>query len=117
MMRRLCVLLACALGPVALLAGCGGSSTSTGPTSGLSVQQAKQRNKADTAKAVAHCEQAANNPGLPASQKPLMETECQDIRTGNNTGLHAIDKQLCQVQAAAKPQPERTTLLAQCKQL
>ena len=55
--------------------------------------------------------------GLPANQKPLLETECQYIRTGNNAGLHAIDKQICKLQAAAQPVTERATMLAQCKNL
>jgi hypothetical protein len=112
------VLLVCALGPMALVSGCGGGShTNTGPTSGLSLKTIKQLNKVDTQKTLAECEQNLNNPGLPANQKPLIATECQYIRTGNNAGLQAVDKQICEVQAAAQPEPQRTTLRAQCKQL
>ena len=117
MMRRLCVTLVCVLAPIGVLTGCGSSHTHTGPTSGLSIKTIKHLNKVDTAKDVAECEQAANNIGLPANQKPLLETECQYIRTGNNAGLHAIDKQICKLQATAQPVTERATMLAQCKNL
>ena len=117
MMRRLFVTLACALAPVALLSGCGGSHTATGPTSGLSVKTVKRLNKVDTARSVAECHQAADNPGLAPAQKPLMQTECEYIRTGNNAGLRIVDRQLCYLQAAEQPEPERTNMRAQCKQL
>ena len=120
MTRRLCVLLACALAPVALVTGCGGggqSTTKTGATSGLSIATVKRLNKLDSAKSVSECLQVAANPGLPANQKALVETECADIRTGNNVGLHAVDVQLCELQAAQMPDPERSKLRAQCKQL
>jgi hypothetical protein len=117
MTKRLCVLLICALIPAVLVSGCGGGSSKTGPTSGLSLQTVKKLNKANTDQSVAECHAVANNPGLPAAQKPLVLTECEYIRTGNNVGLHAVDVQLCQVQAAEQPKPLRAKLLAQCKTL
>ncbi|HWF50152.1 MAG TPA: hypothetical protein VG294_05840 [Solirubrobacteraceae bacterium] len=118
MTKRLCVLLVCALTPALLVAACGGSSQSkTGATSGLSLKTVKHLNKVNTDRSVAACHQAANNPGLPADQKPLVLAQCEYIRTGNNVGLHQVDRQLCQVEAAAQPEPTRTKLLAQCKQL
>jgi hypothetical protein len=117
MTKRLCVLLVCAFAPAALVSGCGGSQTKTGPTSGLSIATIKRLNKANTNKSVAECHQEANNPGLPANQKQLVLTECEYIRTGNNAGLHTVDRQLCQLEAAAQPEPERSKLLAQCKSL
>jgi hypothetical protein len=118
MTKRLCVLLVCAFAPAALVSGCGGGGqTKTGPTSGLSLATIKRLNKANTDKSVAECHQLANNPGLPANQKQLVLTQCEYIRTGNNTGLRAIDRQLCHVQAVAQPEPERSKLLAQCKTL
>ncbi|MDQ6779457.1 MAG: hypothetical protein M3071_25245 [Actinomycetota bacterium] len=117
MTKRLCVLLVCALAPAALVSGCGGGQTKTGPTSGLSLATVKRLNKANTDKSVAECHRLANNVGLPANQKQLVLTECEYIRTGDNAGLRQIDRQLCRLQAAAQPEPERTNLLAQCKQL
>lgn len=120
MTRRLCVLLTCVLAPITLLSACGGSgnsNTKPSPTSGLSIKTIKELNIRNTAKSVALCEQAANNPGLPPNQKVLMQTECQYIRTDNYHGLHTVDRQLCVVEAKLKPEPERTTLLAQCKTL
>lgn len=117
MMRRLFVVLACALAPIALLSACGGGGTHTGPTSGLSIKEIKRINRQDTAKSYAECQSTADNPGLPADQKPLEEETCQYIKTGNNAGLKAVDHKLCELQAKAKPEPERTTLLAQCKTL
>jgi hypothetical protein len=118
MTKRLCVLLICALTPALMVAGCGGSSQSkTGATSGLSLKTVKHLNKVNTSKSVALCHQEANNPGLPATEKPLVLQQCEYIRTGNNVGLHQVDVQLCQVGAASKPEPTRTKLLAQCKQL
>lgn len=120
MTRRLCVLLACVLAPITLLSACGGSGNSTtkpGATSGLSIKTIKELNKKNAARSVALCQQAAANPGLPPDQKVLMQTECEYIRTGNYRGLHAVDRQLCVVEAKLKAEPLRTTLLAQCKTL
>jgi hypothetical protein len=114
------VLLVCVLTPAALVAGCGGGSsntTSTGATSGLSIATVKKLNKANTAKSYALCQEAASNPGLPPDQKALVNTECGYIRTGNNRGLHAVDRQLCELQAAQLPDPQRTRMRAQCKTL
>jgi hypothetical protein len=118
MMRRLCVTLACALAPAAFLSGCGGSGNAkTGPTSGLSIKAVKQLNEVDSGKTLAECKQAAANPGLPATVKPLLNTQCEYIKTGNYTGLHTIDRQICRAEAVLQPQPEQTTMLAQCKTL
>lgn len=120
MTRRLCVLLVSVLAPVALVTGCGGSShttAKTGPTSGLSIATAKHLNKVNTAKSVALCHQSAANPGLPADQKALVETECEYIRTGNSAGLHAVDRQLCRLQAEQMPEPERSRMRGRCKTL
>lgn len=117
MTKRLSLVLVCALAAVASVAGCGGSQTKTGPTSGLSLKQIKQLNKTNTARSVAYCHQAANNPGLPANLKGLMETECQYIQSGNYPALHAIDRQICKVQADQMSEPQRSKDLAQCKTL
>ncbi|HWF35011.1 MAG TPA: hypothetical protein VG295_06555, partial [Solirubrobacteraceae bacterium] len=82
MTKRLCVLLVCALPAALLVEGCGGSSQSkTGATSGLSLKTVKRLNKINTDKSVAACHQLANNPGLPANQKPLVLQQCEYIRT------------------------------------
>ncbi|MDQ6803931.1 MAG: hypothetical protein M3065_02945 [Actinomycetota bacterium] len=118
MTRRLCVLFVCASASAALVSGCGGGSQSkTGPTSGLSIKTVEHLNKVNTDQSVAECHQLANNPGLPADQKPLVLTQCEYIRTGNNAGLHAVNVQLCHLQAAQKPEPLRSTMLAKCKHL
>ncbi|HEY5318739.1 MAG TPA: hypothetical protein VIJ20_12195 [Solirubrobacteraceae bacterium] len=117
-MRRLCAVLACALGVIGLVSGCGGSShPKIGPTTGLSLATVKHLNKIDTSKTLAECKQNASNPGLPATVKPLINTQCEYIKTGNNAGLHVVDRQICRAEAALQPEPERTTMLAQCKQL
>jgi hypothetical protein len=118
MMRRLCVILACVLAPAAFLSGCGGSGNAkTGPTSGLSLKQVKQLNKVDSEKTLAECKQAAANPGLPASVKPLLNAQCEYIKTGNYAALHTVDRQICRAEAVLQPEPVRTTMLAQCKTL
>jgi hypothetical protein len=118
MTRRLCAPLACALALLALVSACGGSSApKTGPTTGLSIATIKHLNKIDTQKTLTECLKSASNPGVSPTVKPLLETECQYIRTGNNVGLHAIDRQVCQAEAAEQPEPERTSMRAQCKQL
>ena len=119
MTRRMRVLLICALAPITVAAGCGGSAnkTKTGATSGLSLATVKHLNKVNAAQSFIQCQHVLANPGLPANQKALVQTECEDIRTGNEAGLHQVDVQLCQIQAAAMPQPERRKLQAQCKQL
>jgi hypothetical protein len=117
MMRRLCVTLACALVPLAALSGCGGGHTHTGPTSGLSIKQVKHLNKVNAARALSECNQAANNSGIPPDQQALMQTECRYIKTDNIAGQKSIDRQLCYLQAAAKPEPLRSQLRAQCKTL
>jgi hypothetical protein len=118
MTRRICVLLICALAPIAVLTGCGGSGKAkTGPTTGLSLATVKHLNKVNAAQSYTQCQHVANNPGLPANQKALVQTECQYIKTGNQAGLHQVDVQLCQIQAAAMPEPQRKKMQAQCKQL
>jgi hypothetical protein len=118
MTKRLCLLLVCALALVALVSACGGSgSTTTGAASGFSIKKVKRENKQATDRSVALCHQAANNIGIPADEKALMETECEYIRTGNNVGLHTVDRQLCELQASRQPEPERTKMSAQCKTL
>lgn len=121
MTRRVCVLLVCALGPLGAVTGCGGggsaNTTKTGATSGLSLETVKRLNKTNSAKTLASCKQAANNPGLPASVKPLIDTQCEYIRTGNNAGLHAVSRQICEAEAALEQEPARSRMQAQCKQL
>ncbi|HWC87299.1 MAG TPA: hypothetical protein VG388_12235 [Solirubrobacteraceae bacterium] len=119
MTRRLLVPLACALLSIGMVTGCGGSAdkSKTGATSGLSIATVKHLNKVNAAKSLAACKQAAANPGLPAAEKPLMDQQCEYIKTGNAAGLHAVARQLCQVGAEQKPEPQRSTLLAQCKHL
>jgi len=118
MMRRLCVVLACVLAPAAFLSGCGGGGNAkTGPTSGLSLKTVKKLNKLDSAKTLAECKQAAANPGLAATVKPLLNAQCEYIKTGNYTALHTVDRQICRAEAVLQPEPEQTTMLAQCKTL
>jgi hypothetical protein len=118
MMRRLFVVLVCTLAPIALLGGCGGgSSTNTGPTSGLSLKTVKKLNKLDSARTLAECKQAAANPGLPATVKPLLNAQCEYIKTGNYVALHTVDRQICRAEAVLQPEPQRTSMLAQCKTL
>ncbi|HWF25109.1 MAG TPA: hypothetical protein VG275_06670 [Solirubrobacteraceae bacterium] len=118
MTRRICVLLICALAPIMVLTGCGGSGkTKSGATSGLSLATVKHLNKVNAAQSYTQCQRLLANPGLPANQKTLVQTECEYIRTGNQAGLHQVDVQLCQIEAAAMPEPERTKLQAQCKKL
>jgi hypothetical protein len=115
MTKRVCVLFLCAFMPAALVSGCGGSSPSkTGATSGLSLATVKRLNKLNTDKSVSACHQEANNTGLLPGEKQLVLTQCEYIRTGNNAGLHAIGRQICQLEAAAQPEPTRSTMLAKC---
>jgi hypothetical protein len=118
MTRRICVLLVCTLAPISVVTGCGSSTkTKSGATSGLSIEKVKKLNKVNAAQSYAQCQRVLTNPGLPDNQKVLVQTECQYIKTGNQAGLHQVDIQLCEIQAAAMPEPERTKLQGQCKQL
>lgn len=115
MTKRLSVLLVCAFAPATLVSGCGGSSqTKTGATSGLSIATVKRLNKINTDKSVAECHAEANNTGLLPGEKPLVLTQCEYIRTGNNAGLRAIGRQICQLEATAQPEPTRSKMLAKC---
>jgi hypothetical protein len=114
MTKRLCVLLVCAFAPAALVSGCGGGQTKTGPVSGLSIATIKRLNKLNTDRSVAACHAEANNIGLLPGEKQLVLTQCEYIRTGNNAGLHSIGRQICQLEAAAQAEPERSTMLAKC---
>jgi len=112
MTRRLCLLLACALAPIALVTGCGGSSPSKSiGASGATINAARQ----NQAHSLADCRQAAANPGLPQNEKTILQSECVDIQTGNATALKAAGEQLCRVEAALLPTGERATMLASCK--
>lgn len=116
MRTKLSTLLVCALLPVVAATGCGGSSKpKTGPTTGLTMKQARERNAQSRQRAYRNCEQFAANPGLPADQKALAQQECQDIQSGDNKALHTVDVQLCELEAPQQPDP--ATALAACKKL
>lgn len=116
MRTKLSTLLVCAVLPVVAITGCGGGSKpKTGPTTGLTMKQARERNTQSRQNAYRNCEQFAGNPGLPADQKALAQQECQYIQSGDNKALHTVDVQLCQLQAQQQPDP--TTALAVCKKL
>ena len=115
MRTKALALLVGALLPAGVLAGCGGGQAKTGPTSGLTLKQAKARNVQSRQRSYQNCESLLNNPGLPADQKALVQQECQYIQSGDNKALHAVDVQLCQLQAQGQPDP--AAALEQCKKL
>lgn len=114
MRRMLCLLLVCAVVPAGLVAGCGGGAKKSGPVSGLSIAQAKKRNRVSEQQSYQSCEQALANPGLTATEKPLMQQECADIQSHDETALRQVSNQLCKVEAQVEPEPERSTMLSQC---
>jgi hypothetical protein len=115
MTRRLCLLLVCALAPIALVTGCGGGGGTS--NSGKSLSAIKHQNSVNSAKTYAECRQAAANPGLPPNQKAILETECQDIKADNLTAEHAENRALCVAEADALPADQRAARMAICKKL
>jgi hypothetical protein len=116
MTKRLCLTLVCALAPLALATGCGGSSstthtTTTGGVSGSTVQAAKR----DAAAAYTDCVQATKNSGLTATERATLGAECADIKSGNASALRADGERLCVQEASLLPASERATMQASCK--
>lgn len=114
MNRRLCLLLVCALAPVAVLSGCGGDATTqTSKRPGVSsaTVDAAKRNATS---AYHDCLQALKNTGLTPAEKTTLQTECADMKSGDGAGVTAAGRQLCLEEAATLPAPQQATLKATC---
>jgi hypothetical protein len=111
MTRRLCLLLACALVPIALLSACGGSSNSKADSRAQQLSAVRH----NAARAYADCRRATTNSALSPSERAILQSECSDIKSGNASALTSAGRQLCVLEASQLPNPERTTVLARCK--
>jgi hypothetical protein len=116
MTRRLCLMLVCALAPVALVTGCGGSSSHTTTTNGVSSStiDAAKRNSAS---AYRNCQSAVANPALTPTEKATLQSECAAIKSGDASALRAAGNQLCKEEAALLPAADGAKMLASCKAL
>jgi hypothetical protein len=123
MIRRLCVVILCALAPIAVLAGCGSSApkaptakhatTTTTPTVPLS---AKLR------VAIVACQKVvATNAYIPASEKPAGETDCKGVKSGDVTEVKALNAILLQAclkkVVAVVPTSEQPAASTACKKV
>jgi hypothetical protein len=120
MIRRLCLLLLCALVPIGVLTGCGGSGSttttkraSTTPTTTVPLSVRLQ-------KAIAVCKkEVAASAYIPAAQKPAGEADCQGVKSGNVADVSAVRtllKNACVLEVAEKvPAAQKAPATAACK--
>jgi hypothetical protein len=123
MIRRLCVVLLCAVAPIGVVTGCGGGSSTT------STKHATARSKtssaslsAGLAKAIRACKKEVRTSAyIPAAEKPTAETDCEGVKSGDAAkvaALRTILENACEQEVIAKvPASEKVDATAACKKV
>jgi hypothetical protein len=120
--RRLSVLVLCALAPIVVVTGCGGGSSTTASKHATAPSKASSASlSARVAKAIRVCQQkeVRASPYIPVGEKPIAERDCEGVKSGNAAqvaALRSILKSACEEKVIAKvPAAEQAAATAACK--